>query len=105
MTRWKSKIPMPHVSWPRKIWKLPVRHRAAAGNFQIFRGQLTCGIGIFDFHRVIYLQAIGWDVDLAAIDPDMTMRDQLASGGAAIGKAKMITNVVQASLENLEHLF
>ena len=39
-----------------------------------------------------------------SVDPDVAVGDHLAGGGAGVGKAEMIDDVVEAGLEDLQHL-
>ena len=59
------------------IQREPIGHRAAGGDLQIFGGQLPRGVGVLDFNDIVYLQSVGRDVDLAAIDFYMAVCGQL----------------------------
>ena len=55
--------------------------------------------------HVVHLEAEGRDVHLAAIDGDVAVRNHLARRGARVRKAEVINHVVEARLQNLQHLF
>jgi len=86
------------------VQRQPIGHRPAGGDFQIPAGQLAGGVGCFDLDYVVHLQPIGRNIDLAGIDSDVAMADQLPGGGAGIGKTQMITDIVQPGFQNLQHL-
>src|SRR3989442_1475618 len=67
--------------------------------------KLASGIGILDLDHVIHLQTKGRNIDLAAIHFHMAVTDQLASGCAGVRKTEMVANIIQARLQNLQHLF
>ena len=43
-------------------------------------------------------------LDLAAVDRNVAVANHLARGGAGVGKAEVINDVVEARLQNLQHL-
>ena len=83
------------------IEREPIRHGAAGGNFKILAGQLARGIGILYLDDVVHFQAKRRNVDFAAIDPHVAMRNQLTRPGASIGKTELVADVVEASFQNL----
>ena len=59
----------------------------------------------FDVDDVVHLERAGRNVDLAAIDLDVAVRNHLPRGGAGVRKTEVINHVVEARLQNLQHLF
>ena len=55
--------------------------------------------------HVVHLQGVRRDADLAAVDRDVAVRNHLARRGAGVRKAEVKNHVVQARLQNLQHLF
>src|SRR5881628_1331607 len=59
---------------------------------------------VLHFDGVVDLHREGGDADFSAVDLDMAVADELSGRGARVGEAKVVDNVVQTRLQDLEHL-
>src|SRR5580692_11533989 len=82
----------------------PCRDRALAGLGARHheRGELA-GL-LRDLDDVALADPVGGDVDLAAVDPDVAVTDELAGHVPALGETGPVDHVVQPALQDLEQV-
>ncbi len=64
--------------------------------------ELAGGVDGLDLNLVTLDDVVGGDVDLVAVDADVAVIDQLASGSAALGETEEVDDAVEAGLEELQ---
>ena len=75
------------------------------GEFEVFGGE-TSGLGaIFNFDDIAGFGVEGRDIDLATIDLDVAVGNELASTASGVGEAEAEDHVIESGFEELEENF
>ena len=75
------------------------------GEFEIFGGETPGLRAVFNFDDIAGFGVERRDIDLATIDLDMAVGDELASAASGVGESEAEDDVIESGFEELEENF
>ena len=94
----RATLPLKRIAIDRQ----PIRHRRDLRQLQIAQRELARFRFVLDRDFVAGLHIEGRDIDVAAVDLHVAVRNELARGAARIGEAEAENDVVEPRLEQLQ---